>query len=354
MESSTTNRTGRATLKEIARLAGVSVSTASLVLSGKGAERRISAEAERRVREVARQEDYAPNLLVRSIRHGRTHVLSFYSSFQYRERDDLYMDRISSAIERAAGRLHYDVLVHCDFARPVEDVYRALNGGRADGLIFFGPTESDPLVERLRSSRLPTVLLNHADEKRFLASVRDDMHDGIRQVADELVRLGHRRIAAISGAPGTDSFARIDILRTHLALNGLSLPERWVVPVINNDAVRAEEALRFLLADPQPPTALFCWHDRVGYLMLEACERVGVSVPEQLSLIGYDGLQWPSATPHVLNSVAVDVESLAEAAVYLLDNIIQGKATTPVVNVYPVSLARGTTMAPPKNNVSVS
>jgi DNA-binding LacI/PurR family transcriptional regulator len=264
------------------------------------------------------------------------------------------MDRISSAIERAAGRLHYDVLVHCDFARPVEDVYRALNGGRADGLIFFGPTESDPLVERLRSSRLPTVLLNHADEKRFLASVGDDMHDGIRQVADELVRLGHRRIAAISGAPGTDSFARIDILRTHLALNGLSLPERWVVPVINNDAVRAEEALRFLLADPQPPTALFCWHDRVGYLMLEACERVGVSVPEQLSLIGYDGLQWPSATPHVLNSVAVDVESLAEAAVYLLDNIIQGKATTPVVNVYPVSLARGTTMAPPKNNVSVS
>jgi DNA-binding LacI/PurR family transcriptional regulator len=342
-----TNRTGRATLKEIARLAGVSVSTASLVLSGKGAERRISAEAERRVREVARQEDYAPNLLVRSIRHGRTHVLSFYSSFHHRERNDLYMDRVSSAIERAAGRLHYDVLVHCDFSRPVEEVYRALNGGRADGLIFFGPTESDPLVERLRSSRLPTVLLNHADEKRLLSSVRDNMHDGMRQVADELVRQGHRRIAAISGASGTDALARIDVLRSRLALNGLSVPDRWVVPVINNDPNRAEEALRLLLAEPEPPTALFCWHDRVGYLMLEACDRVGIPVPERLSLIGYDGLHWPSATPHVLNSVEVDVDGLAEDAVYLLDNIIQGKATTPIVNVYPVSLSRGTTMAPP-------
>lgn len=348
MDESLPNKMGRTTLKQIARLAGVSVSTASLVLSGKGAERRISADAERRVREVAHQQDYAPNLLVHSIRHGRTHVLSFYSSFQNRERDDLYMDRVSSAIERAAGRLHYDVLVHCDFSCPVEDIYRALNGGRADGLIFFGPAKGGLLVERLRSSRLPTVLLNHADEKGVLSSIRDDMHAGMRQVADELVRLGHRRIAAISGAFGTDAQARIDVLRTRLALNGLSLPDRWVMPVKNNDLNRAEEVLQILLAEPEPPTALFCWHDRVGYLMLEACDRLGIAVPEQLSLIGYDGLHWPSATQHVLNSVAVDVDALAEAAVYRLDSIVQGKVWPPVSEVYPVSLVGGTTMAPPK------
>ncbi|GAB4466803.1 MAG: LacI family DNA-binding transcriptional regulator [Armatimonadaceae bacterium] len=348
MEESGPQKTGRVTLKQIAHSAGVSLSTASLVLSGKAAERRISASAARRVREVAHQLDYAPNLLVRSIRHGRTNIFSLYSSFQNRERGDLYMDRISSAIERAAGRLHYDVLVHCDFTRPINEIYNALNGGRADGLIFFGPTEGDPLVERLRSSRLPTVLLNHADETGKISSVREDMHDGMRQVGDELIRLGHRRIAAISGGPWSDADARISVLRTRLALDGISVPDRWVIPVIERDTDCAEKALRFLLSEPEPPTALFCWHDRVGYFLLDACERLGIAVPEQLSLIGYDGLHWPSASPHVLNSVAVDMDTLAESAVYLLDNIVQKKVIPPVSELYPVTLSPGTTLAPPR------
>src|SRR5438067_338234 len=116
MSEITTKKNGRTTLKDIALLAEVSVSTASLVLAGKGAERRISAEVELRVREVARQQDYSPNLLVHSLQQGRTHVISFYSAFHNRERNDLYMDRVATAIERAAGQRNYDVLVHCDFS----------------------------------------------------------------------------------------------------------------------------------------------------------------------------------------------------------------------------------------------
>src|SRR4029079_7846178 len=106
-----------------------SVSTASLVLAGKAAPRRISPEVEERVREIARQRDYTPNLLVHSMQRGRTNVLSFYSSFRLRERNDLYMDRLSTAIERAAGGCGYDVLVHCDFRRSAEAFYRHITGG---------------------------------------------------------------------------------------------------------------------------------------------------------------------------------------------------------------------------------
>src|SRR5439155_25572927 len=103
MEERTLLRGGRSTLKEIAWEAGVSVSTASVVLSGKAAQRRISRAVQRRVQEVARQHDYSPNLLVRSLQEGRTHILSFYNAFGHRHRDDLHMDRLSTAIERAAG-----------------------------------------------------------------------------------------------------------------------------------------------------------------------------------------------------------------------------------------------------------
>jgi LacI family transcriptional regulator len=349
MSNDAIKTSGRATLKEIAELAGVSVSTASLVLSGKGAARRISREVETRVREVALRRDYSPNLLVRSMQRGRTHVLSFYSAFGHRERGDLYMDRLSTAVEQAAGIRGYDMLVHCDYSRPVEEAYGRLNGGRADGLLYFGPQEDDPLLPLLRSSRLPTVLINHADEAGVLSSVREDMEGGMQQVAQALLQQGHSRIAAIASFPGnrSDAPARIAALRSYLQLAGIPIPERWIIPLFRESVHTPESALRFLMSEPTPPTALFCWHDRVGYELLEVCERLGIAVPEQLSLIGYDGLHWPSTARHVLASVDVSLDTLAEAAVGLLDDLIQGKAEAPVRQVFPVSFLGGDTLTAP-------
>ena len=345
MDEITANTNNRPTLKDIARAAGVSISTVSIVLSGKASERRISAQVVQRVQSVAAQKDYAPNLLMHSLRQGRTQILSFYNGYGYRNWGDLYMDRLTTALEQAAGARHYDILTHCDFARPVDEIYRLLNGGRADGLIFFGPQQDDPLLSLLRESRLPTVILTHRDEAGKLSAVSEDMASGMRKIASELAVLGHRRIAALTGS-WADSGARIESLRTHLAEWGIPLPDHRVVPM-SEDTVVLDDVLHDLMAAPEPPTALFCWHDRVGYQMLEACERVGISVPEQISLAGYDGLHWPSRSPHILASVAIDLTELAEAAVGLLDDLVTGRANPPQNIVLPVELQRGTTLAAP-------
>jgi DNA-binding LacI/PurR family transcriptional regulator len=349
MNTGRAGRTGRTTLKEIAQLAGVSVSTASLVLSGKGSERRISAEVEARVREVARQKDYSPNLLVRSMQRGRTHVLALYNAFQRREVGDLYMDRLHAAVERAAGELGYDLLTHCDFRRSEEEVYRALNGGLTDGVIFFGPHRADPLLRLLRASRLPTILLGHHDDEGILPSVADDMPEAMRRLTDTLVAMGHRRFAAISDAGNPDSAARIAVLRARLDAHGLELPEDRVLPVpTGGGPLRPDTALSRLRALPRPPTLLFCWHDRIGYQMLEACEQSGIAVPEQLSLVGYDGIRWPSISPHFLASIEVPIHEFALDAVRFLDDLITGRAQqTPLIRNVIVSLNPGTTLAPP-------
>src|SRR5690242_16805077 len=129
----------RPTLKEVARQAGVSVSTASFVLTGQSKKRRISGEVSERVRGVARERGYVPNLLVRSLQRGRTHAISFYNAFGNRFLDDLYMDRVSNVVEFAAGARGYDVLVHCAGRRTADEVYRLLAGGFSDGLLFYGP-----------------------------------------------------------------------------------------------------------------------------------------------------------------------------------------------------------------------
>lgn len=349
VETSQVKAQGRATLSEIAKSAGVSVSTASLVLADKAKERRISDAVITRVKTAAKTMDYAPNLLVQSMQRGQTHVLSFFNGFRNRNQNDLYMDRLSTAIEQAAGRRGYDILIYCDFRRSDQETYRNLNGGRCDGLLFFAPQATDHLLPYLRKSRLPVVLVNRFDPEHLLSSVQPNPVGGIDQIASHLVRLGHRRFAAITNIRGGNPAAmeRIAQLQAFLAMHEIAAPEQWIVPTLDHRPSDAENALRFLMAEPEPPTALFCWHDRVGYQILEQCDMQGIAVPEQLSLFGYDGLHWPAATRHALASVATDLEGLAEAAVDLLDGLIRGHVERPVEQVLPVSSKLGTTVGPP-------
>jgi len=342
--NSSLKKKGRATLAEVARRAGVSPTTASLVLRGKTQELRISEETDLRVRQAAREFDYSPNLLVHSLQQGKTGVISFFNAFRHRSSDDLYMDRLSTAIEHAAGRLGCDVLIHCDFSKSPEDLYRFINGGRADGLLFFAPRADDPLLPWLRKSNLPVVIIGAQDPEGVLPSVQDDVVSGLKSVADNLVALGHRRVAIVveRGPDFLDSDLRASILREFLKERGVNVPNDQVF----NREGPADAVLNEILGQTHPPTAVFCWRDCLAYALLEACERKGVRVPEQLSVVGYDGLHWPAATRHIASSVQIDLKVLAEQAVALLDSYISATVEETKQVLIPVSFHPGTTIGP--------
>jgi len=337
----------RTTLYEVASRAGVSPSTVSLVLAGKADQRRIPQATRERVWSAAEELNYAPNLLVRSLRRGRTHVVSFYSTFRNRKRGDLYMDRIASAVETAGGEFGYDVLVHCNFRRTPRETYQFLNGGLADGLLLFAPTKDDPLLSLLRQSSLPVVILNGIDERGQYSSASDDVEQGMELVATELLARGHRSIAAIGsvGDDVRDSVPRIELLRRNLAERGVELSGdriEWI-------SFDPGEAMERLLSRRDRPTALFCWHDAVAYRVLEWCEANGVSVPGDLSIVGYDGVHWPSTSRHVCASVEVDLDAIALAAVRLLDEAINRPGSPARHESVPVRFSAGTTLAMPSH-----
>jgi LacI family transcriptional regulator len=334
-------------MRDIARRSGVHASTVSAVLADKAKERRISEDVVARVRAVAAEMDFAPSLTAHSLQQGHTHVLSFFNGFRNRDWRDAYMDGLLAAVERAGGALGYDVLVSCDFRRSEAEMYRTLNGGRSDGLLFFAPQVGDPLLPYLRKSRLPVVLVSGMDEAGALSSVTSDSVGGMRQVAQNLVALGHRRAAALTAhGPHPDAHDRIIMLKARLAEAGIVLPERWILPVDGKHSSEGAAALRFLLDERVPPTALFCWHDHVGYMMLEQCEALDIAVPERLSLVGYDGLPWPAKTRHTLASVRVDLDAMGAAAVETLHQLISHHSPAPVQRVLPVTFSQGTTLGP--------
>jgi len=342
-----TNPRSRSTLLDVAKLAGVSASTVSSVLAGNSGQRRISEETHRRVRGAASALGYTPSLLHRSMRRGRTHVISLFNAFRSRRQGDLYLDRLSSAVEQAGGELGYDILVHSNFKRGVEETYEFLNGGFADGLVLFGSTADEPLLPFLRRSTLPAVLLGPRYVDPGLSSVIDNEAMGMRLVAEALVALGHRRIAAVVEEIGgvLDPTGRLQRLRGELASRGIEFDERNVI--VWNDS--APDTVRRLLALESRPTALFVWHDGNAYRIVEACEAHGIRVPEELSLVAYDGIVWPSTSSHVIATVEVPVDQMAQVAIELLHRLIEGEPG-PLSATLPVRFLPGTTLCPPALN----
>ena len=337
-------QTERTTLHQVAAQAGVSVSTVSLVLAGKAGHRRISEDTRIKVKKVAEDLNYAPNLLTRSLRRGRTHVLSFYSTFRHREEADVYMDTLSSAVEMAGGESGYDILVHCNFNRSPKEIYQFLNGGLADGLILFAPQPTDPLLALLHKSSLPVVILNGRDPAGIFPSVSDDVALGMGLVAEALVQNGHHRVAFLTATAddARDADIRLHLLRRALLSQGVAVPDHWIIP----SGEEATDALSTLMSESNPPTAIFCWHDRLAYGVLATCEALGIDVPNQLSIIGYDGLRWPSSTRHMAATVCVHQPTLARMAVKLLDEYINGYEGPLREEVLPVTFSPGTSFGP--------
>lgn len=327
----------RVRLEDVARQAGVSVATASLVLSEKSAQYRLSAEVTERVRQTALELDYTPNRLVRSLQGRQTHVLSFFNGYRTRTPQDLYMNTLNTALERAAGSRGYDLLIHCNFARSPEDIYQHLNGGLADALLFFAPQPEDPLLALLKKSRLTTVVIGGQVEGT-LPQVVDDVAGGMRQVAERLVALGHRRIGILrDDSQSPDFLQRVVLLRQGLAELGVLLPE---------DCFYELTEVTDRLQQPDPPTAFFCPRDSLAYQLLDHCAAQGIRVPQQLSVVGYDGLTWGSTTGHTASSVKVDIEALAETAIDLLVARITGESELPLVHYLPTAFLEGTTLGP--------
>lgn len=334
----------RSTLHDVARMAGVSTSTASSVLAGNSNHRRISEDTRTKVRGAAQELGYTPSLLHRSMRRGRTHVISLFNAFRKRASGDLYLDRLSGALEEAGGELGYDILVHANFRRDAQGTYDFLNGGFADGLVLFGSTADEPLLPLLRGSTLPTVLVapRHLDPE--FSTVIDDEEMGMRLIAEALLDFGHRKIAAVVGQRGgmLDPTGRLRRLRKELALRGVEFDERNIL--IYDDSPR--DTVRALLAIKPRPTALFVWHDGNAYRIVEECEAQGIRVPQDLSVVGYDGIVWPCKSPHVVASVAVPLEAMAQTGVALLIRLIDGEAG-PFTATLPVQFSPGTTLGPP-------
>ena len=334
----------RVSIRKVSELAGVSVSSASLVFNGRHGKIPLSSDTISRVLEAARQLDYRPNRQAQNLRCGNSAsgtIGIVVSSLAMR--GGLNQRVLTGICTYAAGRDYQCLLaLHDDQGNPELTQTSFISDKMVDGVIAIGFEQQElASVQRILHTRVPLTCVHvQIDQNHDLLSyVKSDDREGGRMAARYLIEHGHRQLAFLGGTPDGDAaLCRLAGVREVAA--AASLPE---VPVIFGDyqSVPSEEVLR-LLHSPQAPTALVACSDLIAAQMLSLLPVWNYPVPEKISVIGYDDEPISQYLRPSLTTIRQDGEAEGRMAARMLLDIIERKPEAEhVITLKPQLIERG-------------
>jgi DNA-binding LacI/PurR family transcriptional regulator len=324
----------RVTSVDVARRAGVSQSTVSLVFSGKG-RGRVSAATEENVRRCARELGYRPNVAAQALRLGTSRAVALLVP----DVTNPFFARVLRGAQRAAQEAGYTVaLVDTGNDRRWEEQsFEALRAGPVDGYLLFEVMPPDGLE---RDEHV--VLMESKAPKR--SSVRFDSESGAADAFRHLVDLGHRRIGHLASAFEAPTFDERDAARRRVLGEAGIDPDGQPRATTDITIDDARDAAGPLL--DERPTAVFCDDDIIAAGLYLAARERGLKIPRDLSVIGFDDMDFARVLEPALTTVALDAELLGSTAFELLEDRFAGRRPRRRV-VLPADLTvRGSTGPP--------
>ncbi|MFI2736129.1 LacI family DNA-binding transcriptional regulator [Streptomyces sp. NPDC018711] len=317
----------RPTSRDVARAAGVSQATVSLVLGDKW-RGRVSERTAGAVREAASELGYRPNLAARNLRLGRTRTaLLIVPALTNEFFAHVYTGAATAAAEHGFGVVLYP---SPDGLGPARDPFASAQAA-LDGVI--ASSMATDALEAFRGGDLPLVMLDSDPAGPGAAAhVNLDVADGMRRVTDHLLALGHRRFLHLaSAAPSWTFDVRAEALSR--ALRGADV--RTVRSPLN--VTDAQEAAGAALAAPGArPTAVICDDDILAAGVCKAARRLGLRVPEDLSVTGFDDMALATVLEPELTTVRLPAEEFGRRGMEALLAVLAGERPEPVA--LPVAL----------------
>ncbi|MBX3111484.1 MAG: LacI family DNA-binding transcriptional regulator [Fimbriimonadaceae bacterium] len=317
--------TRRTTIDDVARLAGVGKVTVSYVLNGRADQARISAETAERVFAAARELDYRPNGLARALSRQRTDTVAVVFQYaDYFSASSSFINEVMRGVCEACVEEGLDVLLHTKPASDPTAEAGALTDGRVDGVLMLRDAD-DPTLNAVLGRRFPTVLFFTRTTQEGVPFVDCDNHSGGMLATEHLISLGHRRIGFLHGSvKSVDSVERGAGYRAALERHGIAYDPGLVRPFASAD----DDPRPFveLMRLPDRPTGLFVWSDDVAFECLRLLGGLGLDVPGDVSVVGFDSSAACDRVSPPLTSVNQPVAEMARAATKLLARILRGDA----------------------------
>jgi LacI family transcriptional regulator len=300
------------TISEVARAAGVSISTVSHVVNGT---REVAPDTAQLVNEAIARIGYQPNDLARSLELDVTRTVGLAISTL----SNPYFSDIVGAVEAECARLGLMVLLADtqDDAEKELAVIHVLHQRRVDGVIFAPSAEPIQALDYLLNSGLPCVLLDRMADRRF-DQVGVDNVNAMDGLVEHVLLKGHRDIAFVAGQPGfATTIERIAGFQAALESRGIELPAEWIVTGSATTADASKAAHR-LLTRPQRPSVIVTGNNLATIGVMRAVRELGLTVPDDVSLVGFDDFEWANLFEPRLTLVEQPCAELGRQAATLL------------------------------------
>ncbi len=298
-----------ASMKDVAKIAGVSVSTVSRVISGRIPVDEVTAE---RVRQAISTLDFRPNLLASGLRSKSGKLIGLVVPGIYEP-----FASIVGHLEHFAANHGYSLLVGNSRSLPdVEERFvDNLIRRHVDGIIFTPIAYETPVMSHLLDSDIPIVWFDRVSEDRRVLSVRLNNEHAGRIAAEHFIENGHRQIAVVTGPRNVDlTHVRLRGFLTTAAQHGVSVPTEWIFEgdfsFASGVRIAGEIAREAIL-----PTAVWAQNDLTAIGLLKGFAAAGLSVPEEISIIGMDGIPFTEMVHPELTTVAQPIEAMCRTAI---------------------------------------
>ena len=315
--------TNKITSLEVAKLAGVSQSAVSRVFTpGASASKKTGAK----VRKAAMELGYRPNVLARSLITGRSRIIGLVVAHL----DNYFYPEALELISNALQKKGYHVLVFMasKTSGNIDDVVDEILDYQVDGIILASVAMSSKLASRCNARGVPVILFNRSqDDDRFSAITSDNIFGG-QKVARFLIAGGHKRIGYIAGWEGASTqrdreTGFVEELKQH----GMSLYAREVG---NFNVDEARQAAHKMFSGDKIPDAVFVASDHMAFAVMDVLRfEIGLKIPEQVSVVGYDDVPVSSWPAYDLTTVRQPANRMVAETVSMILECIENKKTKP-------------------------
>jgi len=317
----------RVTSKDVAKHAGVSRTTVSLVLNNvQGVQ--ISKGTRARVIEAAQELGYVPNAAAQALASRRAQIIGLILTRNpHHISSDAFLNQILDGLITAAHEHSIRLLIDIVEVHHQKKAYLELvRAKRIDGLILSGPRFDDEALLSLEQDHFPTVLMGQLPKTDFY-SVDIDNYSASQQAVEHLVKLGHKRIACISNAPPSYTAAadRLDGYRETLKTHGFPYDEA-LVRYGDFDPESGFQQMKDLLSLKKHPSAVFVASDVVAIGAKAAIVEKGLKIPQDIALVGFDDVPLARYLDPPLTTVRLPASELATRASQMLIQLIQGES----------------------------
>lgn len=325
------------TVKHVADLANVNVSTVSRYLSGKLT---VTPETEQRILDAIKQTNYQPNIIAQSLRSGSSKTIAVVAP-------DIYQPGISEIIFgvdnqiRDTEYLLMTIMTQNSSERELV-ILRILNQMMVGGVVIIGqPSDGINTMEAIRGAlgNTPMIFVSRNFKASDVPEICPDQVSGVSQITKHLLEKGYSKIGLVVGIlEHPDAKKKIEGYKQGLASKGIDVKEN----LIAEGFYRTEEtqaAVKYLLT--QGIDAVICASDLMAISALKYLQDQGLSIPEDIAVAGYGGTTWADIVTPKLTTVSVKVEELGRSAVANLINIIESESSITDFQIREVSLKLG-------------